>query len=80
MKAHPVEAGFFHVGKYTDMTKLMTAFHNFLNVPKNGSSRSGMGGGGGMDLLDSAQERDKVFISAVMNHRVPQYVGNLLTS
>lgn len=36
--------------------------------------------GGGMDLLDSAQERDKVFISAVMNHRVPQYVGNLLTS
>jgi len=46
MKIHPVEAGFFHASKQTDMTKLMVAFRNFSNVPKNGSSRSGMGGRG----------------------------------
>jgi hypothetical protein len=77
MKIHPVEPGFFHVGKQTDMTKLMVAFRNFSNVPVNGYSRRGMGG---MDWIDSAQDRDRTFANAVMNNRVPQYVGNFLTS
>jgi len=40
-----------------------------------------MGGGvGDMDWIDSAQDWDRTFVSAVMNHRVSQYVGNFLTS
>lgn len=37
-------------------------------------------GGEDMDWIDSAQDRVRTFVSAVMNHRVPQYVGNFLHS
>jgi hypothetical protein len=39
-------------------------------------------GWGGMDWIDMAQDRDRwqALVSAVMNLRVPQNVGNLLTS
>jgi hypothetical protein len=40
----------------------------------------GKGRGGGMDWIDSAQDRDRTFVNAVMNNRVPKYVGNFLTS
>jgi hypothetical protein len=56
MKIHPVEAGFFHMDRQTDMTKLMVAFRNVSNVPKNGPSRNGMGG---MDWIDSVQDRGR---------------------
>jgi hypothetical protein len=35
MKLHPGEAE-FHVDSWADMTKIVVAFHNFMNVPKNG--------------------------------------------
>ena len=35
MTIRPVEATFFHADGQTDMTKLMVAFHNFANMPKN---------------------------------------------
>jgi len=39
MKVHPVGAKLFHADRQndicTDMTKLMVAFHKFVNVPKN---------------------------------------------
>jgi len=35
MKIRPVEAELFHADGQTDMTKLIVAFHNFANVPKN---------------------------------------------
>ena len=34
IKIGPVEAELLHAGKQTDMTKLIVAFHNFLNAPK----------------------------------------------
>jgi hypothetical protein len=33
MKVHPVRAE-FHVGRETDMTKLIVAFCNYVNSPK----------------------------------------------
>jgi len=43
MRICPVVAALFHVDKWTDrrthMMKLIIAFHNFTNVPKNGNSR-----------------------------------------
>jgi hypothetical protein len=35
MTIHPVEATFFHADGQIDMTKLMVAFRNFANMPKN---------------------------------------------
>jgi bacillopeptidase F (M6 metalloprotease family) len=35
MTIHPVEAPFFHADGQTYMTKLMFAFRNFANMPKN---------------------------------------------
>jgi len=35
MKIHPVGAELFHADGQTDMTKLMVAFRNFANAPKN---------------------------------------------
>jgi len=41
MKVCPVEADLFHADEQTDtqtdMTKLVVAFHNFANMPKNQS-------------------------------------------
>jgi hypothetical protein len=43
IKIRPVEAELFHVNRrtyrWTDMTKLIVAFRNFANVPKNISTR-----------------------------------------
>jgi hypothetical protein len=36
MKIHPVGAELFYVDSWAGMTKLIVAFHNFMNVPKNG--------------------------------------------
>jgi hypothetical protein len=36
MKTRPVGAELFRAGEQTDMTKLMVAFRNFENAPKNG--------------------------------------------
>ena len=33
-----------------------------------------------MGLIDLAQDRDRAVVNAVVNLRVPQNVGNLLTS
>jgi hypothetical protein len=35
MKIRPVEAELFHADRRTDMTKLIVAFRNFANAPKN---------------------------------------------
>jgi hypothetical protein len=35
MKIHPVGAELFHAGRQTEMTKLIVAFCNFANAPKN---------------------------------------------
>jgi len=35
MESRPVGAQLFHADIRTDMTKLIAAFHNFANVPKN---------------------------------------------
>ena len=35
MTIHPVEATFFHTDGQIDMTKVMVAFRNFANMPKN---------------------------------------------
>jgi len=35
MHIHPVGAELFHAGLQTDMTKLIVAFRNFANAPKN---------------------------------------------
>jgi len=35
MKIHPLGAELFHVDGWTDMTKLIDTFHNFVNTPKN---------------------------------------------
>jgi hypothetical protein len=35
MKTHPVGPEFFHVDRRTGMTKIITAFRNFANAPKN---------------------------------------------
>ena len=35
MKTHPVGAKLFHLVGLTDMMKLITAFHNSANMPKN---------------------------------------------
>jgi hypothetical protein len=35
MKIHPVGAELFHADGQTDMMKLMVAFCNFVNMPKN---------------------------------------------
>jgi hypothetical protein len=32
-------AEFFHVDVWTDVTKLIVAFHRFVNAPKSGSSK-----------------------------------------
>jgi len=37
MKILPVGAELFHADRGTDTTKLIVAFRNFANVPKNGS-------------------------------------------
>jgi len=34
-KIRPVEAQMFHADRWTDMTQLLVAFHNFVNMPKN---------------------------------------------
>ena len=36
MKIHPVGAELLHADGQTEMTKLVFAFRNFVNVPKNG--------------------------------------------
>jgi hypothetical protein len=36
MKIHPVGAELFHRDRRTDKTKLVGAFRNFANAPKNG--------------------------------------------
>ena len=38
MKIRSVGAEFFHADRRTDMTKLVVAFRNFANVPKNGDN------------------------------------------
>jgi hypothetical protein len=35
MKIRPVGAELFHADRRTDMTKLIVAFRNFANAPKN---------------------------------------------
>jgi hypothetical protein len=41
MLFHPVGADLFHADRKTDrptaMTRIVVAFHNFVNAPKNGS-------------------------------------------
>jgi hypothetical protein len=37
MKIRPVGAEFLHADGWTDMTKLIVAFRNFANAPKNTS-------------------------------------------
>jgi hypothetical protein len=34
-KIRPIAAKFFHAGRQTDMTKIIIAFRNFANAPKN---------------------------------------------
>jgi len=36
MEIRPVGAKLFHADRRTDMTKLIFAFRNFTNAPKNG--------------------------------------------
>jgi hypothetical protein len=40
-----------------------------------------MGGGGGIDWIDQAQDRDRwwALVNAVMNLQVPSNAGNFLT-
>ena len=38
MKMCPVGAELFHADGWTDMTKLIVAFRNFVNAPKNDQS------------------------------------------
>ena len=38
VKIRPVGVELFHVDRRTDMTKLIVAFRNFANAPKNCSS------------------------------------------
>ena len=38
MKIHLVRAELFHTDERTDMTKVMVAFRNYANVPKNCST------------------------------------------
>jgi hypothetical protein len=40
MKIRPVGVELFHADGWTDMTKLIVAFSNFVNVPKNEISNS----------------------------------------
>jgi hypothetical protein len=35
MKIRPLEVKFFHPDRRKDMTKLIVAFHNFVNAPKS---------------------------------------------
>lgn len=45
MKIHPVGAKFFHTDRQTDgqnMRKLVVAFHNFADMPKNEVSDLGV--------------------------------------
>jgi hypothetical protein len=45
MKIHPVGAKLFHAGRWTDgQTKLVVAFRNFVNTPKNGHVRKSYDG------------------------------------
>ena len=37
MKIRPVEAELFNAVGRTDMTKLIVAFHSFVNAPKDGT-------------------------------------------
>ena len=37
MKIRQVEAEWFHTDRRTDLTKLIIAFRNFANAPKNGT-------------------------------------------
>jgi hypothetical protein len=39
MKIRPVGAELFRADRRTDMTKLIIAFSNFVNAPKNGHYR-----------------------------------------
>ena len=39
MKIRQVGAELYHVDGRTDMTKLIAAFRNFVNAPKNGSRK-----------------------------------------
>jgi hypothetical protein len=46
MKILPVEVELFHALRWTDMTKLLVAFHNFANARKNLSQITGRVPGG----------------------------------
>jgi hypothetical protein len=35
MNIHPVGAELIYAERWTDMTNLIAAFHNFVNMPKN---------------------------------------------
>ena len=35
MKIHPLRAELFHADGWTDIVKLIVAFRNFVNAPKN---------------------------------------------
>ena len=39
MKIHPVGTELFHADRRTDMTKLIVAFRNCANVPRNESEK-----------------------------------------
>jgi hypothetical protein len=43
MNIHPVGAKLFHVDRWTDMMKLIAAFHNFVKRPKKWSKIYRMG-------------------------------------
>jgi hypothetical protein len=44
MKIHPVGAKLFHAGQTDGQTKLIVAFRNFVNAPKNGHVRKSYDG------------------------------------